>query len=317
MLENYKMEQSNIYNLFQKAIKNDKIGHAYLIDTNNNSNSLNIVISIAKMLFCNKHYTSNNKCENCNICKRIDENNFLELKIIYPDGSYIKKEQVEDIQKAFSKEGIESEKRIYIINESEKMNASTANSILKFLEEPNSNIIAFLLTNNINRILPTIRSRCQILKLNREIMEYSSSIEAIAHRICNSEEDVKLFIENKKDFLEEIITYIKYYENNGLMTIVYNDKKLNLKNKKRDEINDIIDIMINFYYDVLLNKVNHKINIFFDESKFIDELSNKYEINRLLKIIEVLINYKELIKFNINSNLLFDDLIIRFEGVLE
>ena len=52
---------------------------------------------------------------------------------------------------------------IYIIKNCEKLNSSSANCILKFLEEPEDDIIAILLTDNINMVLPTIKSRCQIL----------------------------------------------------------------------------------------------------------------------------------------------------------
>jgi len=89
MLEKYKDEQPILYNLLSNAIKNNKLSHAYLFETNNNPNSLDLIYSFVKEILCPRNIS----CEKCNICSRIDSGNFLELKIIRPDGLYIKKEQ--------------------------------------------------------------------------------------------------------------------------------------------------------------------------------------------------------------------------------
>lgn len=74
-----------------------------------------------------------------------------------------------DLQSEFSKKSIEGSKKVYIIKSADKMNIQTANSILKFLEEPIDEIIAILVVDNINLMLPTIISRCQVIKLNKNL----------------------------------------------------------------------------------------------------------------------------------------------------
>lgn len=61
---------------------------------------------------------------------------------------------------------INSGKQFYIIEYAENLNSSSANALLKFLEEPDDEIIAILVTKNINKVISTIVSRCQIVNLN-------------------------------------------------------------------------------------------------------------------------------------------------------
>ena len=84
--------------------------------------------------------------------------------IIEPDGMSIKKNQLQELQDQFSMKPVYSKYNSYVIMNAELMNASSANSILKFLEEPTDHIIGFLVTNNKEKMLDTIISRCQNLK---------------------------------------------------------------------------------------------------------------------------------------------------------
>ena len=84
------------------------------------------------------------------------------------DTILLQKEQLDELQKEFSEKSIFSNKKIYIINHADRLNKSAANSILKFLEEPEENIIAILITDNIYQLLDTIVSRCQIISFSKE-----------------------------------------------------------------------------------------------------------------------------------------------------
>ena len=166
MLNDYKDKQLLAYNLFVKDIENNCVTHAYLIDENNYNGSFDMIMSFVKAILCEKNYYSNDKCDECSLCKRIDDGNYPELKVISADGMYIKKQQIIELQQEFSRSCVEGKKRIYIIRECEKMRTEAANSMLKFLEEPEEDIVAILMTNNINNVIPTIISRCKVIKLN-------------------------------------------------------------------------------------------------------------------------------------------------------
>lgn len=308
MLEKYKDEQPILYNLLSNAIKNDKLSHAYLFENNNNPNSLDIIYSFVKEIMCPR----NNSCEKCSICSRIDNGNFLELKVINPDGLQIKKEQMSDLQEEFSKVSLESNRKVYIINECEKMNLQAANSILKFLEEPVDNIVAILVTNNINKVLKTIVSRCQLISLNKSnYFKCDNSLENVSSILTNSSVDREKFLNDEKikEKYDAVISFIDFYEDNKSDTVVYLKKMWHDKFKERQDNVFALDIMINFYYDVLKYMVNGQVSIFVGEIDLIKKVSiNSQDI--IFNRLELLIEVKKLISNNLNMNLLIDYMVI-------
>ena len=172
MLDIYKDGQAIAYNTMMNAINNNKISHAYLFDSNGNPDVMDIVLSFVKSIVCLEYNDENNAIK---VCKRIDEGNYLDVMVIEPDGLWIKKNQIIDLQNEFSKKAVEGRKKIYIIKSADKMNVQTANSILKFLEEPEDNIVAILVSDNVHQLLDTIVSRCQLISLtnkNDNLQEY-------------------------------------------------------------------------------------------------------------------------------------------------
>ena len=161
MLDNFKEEQTLFCEEVKNILDNKKISHAYLIETNKYEKANDIVIEFVKSLF--SLYVD--EVEIGNINELIDNRSFSDFFIVEPEGIGIKKEQVLELQEKLMTKSTEDRPRIYIINEADKLNKYAANSLLKFLEEPDGNIIAILVTDNRYKVLETIRSRCQIYPL--------------------------------------------------------------------------------------------------------------------------------------------------------
>ena len=153
-------------NSFYKYASNlKKYYHAYIFEVDDIDKSFPMILAFTKMIICENHYTENSKCRDCNICHLIDNNTYQDLKIIEPIGASIKKEQVLEIQKSLSLKSSNNTNQVYIIKEADKMNVSTANSILKFIEEPEQGIYGILITTNRKALLTTILSRCILISL--------------------------------------------------------------------------------------------------------------------------------------------------------
>ncbi len=105
-------------------------------------------------------------CDACCNCSEIEREIFLDLKILAPDGQQYKKEQITFLIEDNYIKPLKGEKKINILTEAHKMNENSANTFLKVLEEPAQDNIFILLTTNMNALLPTIKSRCQILKFS-------------------------------------------------------------------------------------------------------------------------------------------------------
>lgn len=143
-----------------KKISENKLSHAYLIETNNLEATYKKIVELCKSIECEKKYLPN--CIECNICNLINLCNHPNVLTLEPDGLTIKKSQILTLIETFLTKPIYSKYNIYIIKEAEKLNESSSNAILKFLEEPEENIIGFFITEERDKLLPTILSRCQI-----------------------------------------------------------------------------------------------------------------------------------------------------------
>lgn len=317
MLDEFKIEQPIVYKTLINSIKNNRYSHAYLIETNGYSRAFDLALTFAKYILCPNLYTSFENHKNCNKCKNIDNNEFLELKIIEAEGQWIKKSQLEELQYSFSKKSILGNKKIYIIKDAEKLNIQSSNSLLKFLEEPSDDIIAILITNNIYQILDTIVSRCQVLSLNHSKQNRMGNIlETLGNYLYNNKNDINNFINNNNniDKIENIIKFIRYYEDNKLNTFTHINILWHQYFVNRQELSEAIEILLLFYKDVFNNMLENNIEIFKEYVKDIDYVVEKNKIDVIISKINVIMNLKEKIKFNINNNLLMDKLLIELEG---
>ena len=292
MLDDYMVEQETAYNIMMNAINEDRVSHAYLIDENNNSSSFDIVMAFVKEIVCSKLADEEKEI----LCKRIDDNNYPEVKIISPDGMLIRKQQILDLQQEFSMAAVEGSKRIYVIRDADKMRSETANSMLKFLEEPDNSIIAILMTNNFNNLLSTIVSRCQIIRLNN-----NNSIDV--------NEELSLLALN----------FIKNIEDSGYYAVMKEQEILfdTIGVKEREKYVYFFDKLIDMYYDILKILNGDKNIQYVDYLEKFDKISKNNTHEGVLRKISLLIGYKDRIKYNVNINLLIDSLIVNIGGIYE
>ena len=307
MLDDYQKEQPIIFKILTNQIKAEKISHAYLFETNGYHDSQKFINAYIKTILCPNNYTNNKNCNNCHQCEQIDSGNFPEIKIINPDGLWIRKEQLQELQREFNEKALIGNKRIYIINGAEKLNKSAANSILKFLEEPEENIIALLITDNAYGVLETIRSRCQILRFKESKHKHDNNEIENIKKILNIEEL------EEKNIIEKTIEFVNYYEKNHINTLLYINKLWNENIKTKEETINAFDIMIIYYKEILNYKITNKLELL-EENNEVKSIAQNNTINEICHKINILLKNKQNIKYNANLNLLMDKLIIELEG---
>ena len=312
MLDDYKDSQKIIYQTIINSVKKNKLSHAYLIELTDSNNGLDFALAISKFLLCPNHYSNNDNCRDCNICHQVDNNNYIELKIIEPDGNYIKKNQVKELQENFRTESIVNNYKIYIILEAEKMNEEAANSMLKFLEEPNDGIIAILLTSNMYQVYNTIKSRCQILKMAKEKIVIDDSAKKLANYLYDNKEiDLELFKEN----INCIIDYYSYFEINKLKTIIFKNKNILQQIKNNFEIDSFFKLSILLYKDVLNIILKKELEYFNNYEDTLKEMAKNNNQESISQKINIIIDLGLKVKYNANQNLLLDKLVIMLAEV--
>ena len=315
--------QPIIYKTFVNAFKNHTLSHAYLLVGNPGTPLYDVAQYLAKSILCDD--PSPLACNNCITCMRIDSDNYPD--IIKLDGSkaIIKKEDVLNIENRFEKTAFETKGiMIYIVNQVENMRLEAVNSMLKFLEEPESEIYAFLTTNNVNNILPTIVSRCQVLPLismprdrvirdaqgllveqdDAELLSYFYNDGELIYDFLMDEEESDNYKEAKKALngLLDVMSGgnrkdVVYYSQTSIVPLI----------KTKEELRFFVDLLSQVYEDVLNIQLNREISLKFYE-EILRNLSTKlpHVQSSLVEILKT----RNVINLNVNIGLLIDHLII-------
>ena len=157
--------QPDQFDRFVRILEQDQLNHAYLFS--GFFGSLEMAHFLAKSLFCTDK-VGVLPCEKCRNCKLIEQEEFPDVTLIKPINQVIKTERIRELVGQFSQAGIESQQQVFIIEQAEKMHPNAANSLLKVIEEPQSEVYIFFLTSDEEKILPTIRSRTQIFHFKKQ-----------------------------------------------------------------------------------------------------------------------------------------------------
>lgn len=297
------------------SVKNQFIFSKILNKINNTSNSsqayllvgqskelLNsYALLLSKVLICPKRYKE--KCEVCNICKRIDDNNYGELEIINPINKVIKKEVIVSLRDKFQTQTIEGENQVYIINDAECLHPNASNALLKFIEEPNSKTTAIFTTTNFDKVINTIVSRCQVIKINNEILDNGN---ISIYDITGLDEEQANLITN---------LYAKI-EKNSSMNFINNKQIINKIFNKKELLQKALMLLLLIYKDTLNYKVCGMFK-YFDNNLTIKELAENQSIDEISKKISFLLESIAKLDYNVNILLFINNFLIGIGEIID
>lgn len=297
MFDIIKNEQEKVYDFIKKNHENDSFSHAYIIEEKNYDN-LDLFLRFFVSNILDKE------------CTNLDNN--VDVCVIKPENGMIKKNQVDDLQKRFLIKSAFSDKKVYIMYGADKMNDVSANALLKFIEEPSDGIFGILITENRFRLLTTILSRCQIIRLKSKSLEKKDDISNIIFYLSNSS---RVLNENNydyvKDIMNKVLLFVDCYEKTGILSLT----RTNLFFGKlvKLDIELFLDILILFYYDVIRLMSSFDTNIF-NKSELLEYVKNNNTLESISNKIKTTILIKNKLRYNINGNLLIERLILLYEG---
>lgn len=275
---------NKIFQELVHAYHENKLAHAFLLETNDKEKCYQTILHFLKVLNCPKEFQEN--CITCNLCHLFDTNSLPSLITIYPDGQNIKKEQILELKKAFQTKPVFSKYNMYIIMDAENLNSSSANTMLKFLEEPEEHIIGFFVTNNKENVIDTIKSRCQIL-LDYYDVDDMSEIPSEYQKIAL---DYALEVETTHD---DALLY-----NKDILLPIIKDKKCAFWLFK-----SLLKLYENLYYSSLkiseLQEENEKF-------RFLLKKNSEYFFRKIQLILEIL----DELNYNLNISLVLDRFVL-------
>ncbi|MGR3741381.1 DNA polymerase III subunit delta' [Companilactobacillus sp. DQM5] len=255
---------------FKSIINNKRLAHAYLFEGGNTQQRHEMALFLAKSRFC-QNLHDGLPCMQCVACKTIDLNDNPDVLEIDTDKRSIGVDVVKMYKEAMSTSATQGDTKILIINDAQKMTPQAANNLLKFIEEPEGQVLIILLTDSKNQILPTILSRVQTFKIN--ITDNSSLADSLKEKgfsekninIIDKTTELKNILEfddkSFSEFLEIVINWFERIQNQDMSAFVNIQTKIKtlVDNRDKQEL----------FWDIV-------------EKLFSDEISFKYDLNKEL-----------------------------------
>ena len=315
--------QDMIKEHLMNALKTGNISHAYIINGERYSGKEFIAKIFAMAIQCEKGDID--PCNECHACKQALSGN-------QPDIIHLTHEKpnvitVDDIREQINSDIVikpyACDRKIYIINEAEKMNVQAQNALLKTLEEPPEYAVIIIRTTNVDALLPTILSRCVVLNMKPvddekvkeflmeyvQVPDYKAEVCAAFARGNLGKAKILASSEEFDKIKTEAIALLKHIDEMNVNEISIAIKQMN---EYKLEINDYLDILAIWYRDALMFKATADANnlIFRDEIKFIKQTASRSTYEGLEIILKALDKAKARLSANVSFDLTMELLLL-------
>ncbi len=264
-----------IKKMLEQAITNNKISHSYMFLG---------ISGIGKKIIAREFAIK--------ILEVEDTENIPDLLYIEPDGNSIKIEQIREMQKKVQEKPIGAKRKVYIIDQADKMTSEAQNCLLKTLEEPPEFVTIILIGVNENAFLTTIKSRCMILHFNKiddeqlkKYLQENYGMQNITQNMLQMYQGSigkALSLKDKEDIYQALERLINQISSKDLIEIT---KSAEILYKEKDEVFEMLD-----YMNILLLK----------------KAKETYEYTNCIQIVE---NTKKRLKQNANYDMSIDNML--------
>lgn len=309
---------------FAHLIATDHLSHAYLLSGPAGTDKFPLALWIAQGIFCNHRNLDGSPCLKCSTCRRIADNDYPDVVHIEPEGRTIKVGQIRFLKSEFSKSGLEGSHKVFIIRDAEKMTTNAANSLLKFIEEPNGNSNAFLLSSHISQILPTIVSRCQIVEMAtldhyRKLEEIQSSGISldVARVLVNLNENLDTLKklgqdERFQNLISEVTNWMQAVLNNDLRAFVFVQTRLIPLIDGQQAQTRLLDLILMICRDLILLKYGSDEEVtFVQKRKMLQQAVTYLSATQLTNGIELVLDCWNQLAVNVSFQNILEELTLK------
>lgn len=320
-------KQPSIQRLFLQLLKQNTLQHAYIFEGKAGTGKKEMAMWITQSLFCPE--SEEGACGKCQTCRRVKEQHHPDVVEIEPDGQSIKIGQVRALKEEFTKSGMESRRKIVLVKDVEKMTVQAANSLLKFLEEPEGDITVFLLTTARHRVLSTIQSRCQLIhfpQLSRQqrIEELKaagiSDEKAAILSQLTSDSAQAVELSEKEELLQLVQSVWKWYSfisKKDDQAFIYVHTDLMPLAREKEEQQRVLDLMIILLQDLLSTRMQGSYSpAFIRQAKEIEKDAARFRPLTVAQLMEVILTGKKLLESNVAAQGVFEDCALQMLAVI-
>ncbi|EAE0331906.1 DNA polymerase III subunit delta' [Listeria monocytogenes] len=321
------MMQPVVMKIFSKSVRENRLSHGYLFEGTRGTGKKRTALWLAQSLFCLESTETELACGKCTNCTRIASHNHPDVHLLEPDGASIKIDQVRALKQELSKRGMESDQKVVIIYDAEKMTVQSANSLLKFIEEPEGGLLLLFLTTNPGQILPTIQSRLQPVtfkSLTFDSLLASLTAAGISEQkariyasITGSVEEAKAF-EESEWFSEARNVVIKLYEgihHQGTSPLIIIQESWMPLFKEKDKMALGLELLLLLYRDRLHLTLDENYEpIFTAQKEMLGQDALRKSLSETTGEIEKILAAKSKLDSNMNTQLLMEQLVLEIQG---
>lgn len=309
----------NIIDYIKIAVQEDKVSHAYIMNGEKGSGKKMLAQLFAVTLLCEKGGAE--PCNECHSCKQSESGNHPDIiRVTHEKPNTISVDDIrEQVNATILVKPYQGPYKVYIIPQADMMSVQAQNALLKTIEEPPEYAVIMLLTENAETLLPTINSRCVMLKLRNikdtlikkylmETMEVPDYKADMCTAFAQGNMGRAIMLANSDHFneiLEEAIQLLKYIKAMELSEIVGAVKRITTY---KLEINDYLDIIMIWYRDILLYKATRDIDkvVFKDQLQYIRESAKVSSYEGIELILDKLEKAKARLQANVNFELVME-----------
>ena len=309
-----------IVEVFRRSVRSGKTSHSYIFEGIPGCGRRKTALALIQALFCTA--VDDDACGVCASCRKIAGGNHGDIHFIepLPDKRDISIEQLRDLQRELSLRPYEGPRKACIMEPAERMSVNAANSLLKTLEEPPGNALIILLTGNADMLLPTIRSRCQVVRfaplppehvkllLERNGMEGASA--ALLAQMADGSMQRALELDDdelavRRELLLKHLSAIDL----GRIASVFDASEELAGN--RDEALETLDMLLSFYRDVihLTAGCGEIINTAIRPA--LETLARGLSLDRALQVASDVMETRRAVQRNANVKLALDHLFMK------
>ncbi len=314
--------QDKAIQFLKRSLRNKRVSHSLLFIGPESVGKGLCALTLAKTLNCEREDLFDS-CGTCLSCKKIDNRNHPDVKWIEPEGAgnVIKIEKIKSMRDSINLKPFEGRAKVFIIDRSHLLTEEAANSILKTLEEPPKDSFIILITNDVNRIFPTLRSRCQWVifssagpeDLKRFLMDEYNLIETHAHFLSHLSEGRIGRAVSMKD--EETLDWKNTVLNRfSKEAIIFKEDSFFFDNR-REKILDIMDTLISWYRDIFIlkNGGDGSLVVNVDRIGDLQLKAASFSHEKIKEILSEAIRMRTYIAQNVNPKLALSNLACRIE----
>lgn len=324
--EQFEEFQPVVLKMFKNSILKDRLAHAYLFEGMKGTGKREAGILLAKSFFCLTPVDGYIPCEACINCKRINTGNHPDLHVVEPDGLSIKKLQIQALQAEFSKTGVESKKKLYMIIHADRMTVNAANSLLKFLEEPHSDTMAILMTEQVQQIIPTILSRCQTIsfmslspmKMTETLVQngVAPHLAPMLSQLTNNVDEAIEFSHNEW-FVQAQKIVLKLYEvlkKTPLEALVFLQEEWFMHFTEKEQFDRGLDLLLLIFKDLLYIQLGKQEQVvYLNDKGRLEQFALLSSRRKLTEQMTAVLEAKRKLQANMNPQLLMEQLVLNLQ----